>query len=153
LLALVEQMLADRRVSTTKTSSARASTNVLIVEDNDDWRADLVRYLPPVDRITTAADYPTAAEMVNGHPFDLAIIDLRLVDSDDDDFQGMNLMRLIREKDKERGSFTQMIIVSAYGTTEHIRQAYKDYGTYYYFDKRYLSPAKYRESVRVALAS
>jgi DNA-binding NtrC family response regulator len=154
LLALVEQTFADYRVSIVKeTSSTRASSSILIVDDNDDWRADLVKYLPPVDKITTVADYQEAIEAISVQPFDLVVVDLRLVDADDDNFQGMSLIRLIREKDEERCMHTQIIIVSAHGTTDHIRESYRTFKIYYYFDKRYLSPTKYRDTIRDALCS
>ncbi len=152
LLALVEQMLADYRLTALKKnpSSVRSGGTVLVVDDDDDWRAALVRYLPPVNQVVTADDYQTALHEIQRHPFDFVIADLRLVDADDTNFQGMDLIRSIRKKDKERGTFTQIIIVSAYGTPEHIRDAYRDFKTYYYFDKRYLAPSKYREAIRDA---
>ena len=155
LLALVEQMFADSRIAGghKKSDPKASSSHVLIIDDDPDWQESLQRLLPQLShRINIASDYQSAVQLLLDHSFDLVVADLRLVDSDDNNFQGMDLIRLIREKDQERDSFTQIILVSAYGTPEHIREAYRTFKIYYYFDKRYLSPSKYREAIQEALA-
>ncbi len=151
LLALVEQMLADHRIagSPHRTSARISSSHLLIIDDDTDWQESLMHFLPQLEQtVRTAADYRSAAQLIQEQSFDLVIADLRLVDADDNNFQGMDLVRLIREKDLEREIFTQIILVSAYGTPEHIREAYRTFRIYYYFDKRYLSPSKYREAIK-----
>jgi DNA-binding NtrC family response regulator len=152
LLALVEQMLADHRLATASARpQTRSPSSVLVVEDNEDWREDLVRYLPPVEEVVTASDLQTAVDLVALRPFGVVVVDLRLVDADDKNIEGMALMRLVREKDRERGSHTHIVVVSAFGTPVDIREAYRSFDIDYYFDKRYLSPSRYRNLVRRAL--
>jgi len=152
LLAIVEQMSAEYRItSPNQKTSARKSSAVLIIDDDADWQVSLTKYLPPVDKVGKAATYEEAVTKIDEQAYDLIVCDLRLVDADDRNFQGMDLIRCIREKDKERDTFTQIIVVSAYGTPEHIRESYKAFGIYYYFDKRYLVPSKYRDSIIEAL--
>lgn len=148
LLALIEQMLADHRINITKDESVcKESSNVLIVDDDNGWINSLERYLPQVDQVVKASDYQEAVDKVLLQSYDLAVIDLRLVDSDDGNFQGMDLISLIRRKDEERRSFTQIIVVSAHGTPEHIRDSYRIHDIHYYFDKRYFSPSKYKNMI------
>jgi DNA-binding NtrC family response regulator len=152
LLALLEQMLADHRIAAVRQKSAtRASSNVLVIDDDNDWLVSLEKYLPPVDSVLRATDYHTAVQQLSLQSFDLVVVDLRLVDADDSNFQGMDLIRLIREQDRQRGKFTQIVVVSAFGTPEHIRESYRTFNIYYYFDKRYFSPSKYRDSIAEAL--
>jgi DNA-binding NtrC family response regulator len=153
LVALVEQIFADQRLAVPQRTVTRrpGPSAILIVEDDPAWQASLVDNLPPVDEVVTAADYASAVEQLKGRSFDLVVADLRLVDAELDNFQGMDLIRLLRQLDKERDTFAAAIIVSAYGTTEHIREAYRTLRVYYYFDKRYFVPAKYRQTVQDAL--
>jgi CheY-like chemotaxis protein len=122
-----------------------------VIDDDNDWLVSLEKYLPPVDSVLRATDYHTAVQQLSLQSFDLVVVDLRLVDADDSNFQGMDLIRLIREQDRQRGKFTQIVVVSAFGTPEHIRESYRTFNIYYYFDKRYFSPSKYRDSIAEAL--
>jgi DNA-binding NtrC family response regulator len=154
LLALTEQVFAEHRVNSTaprETAQLTRVGRILVVDDDRDWLDNLVTYLPPADEITEASDYMTARREIIENCFELAILDLRLVDVDERNFQGMDLLSLIRKRDAEREAFTQVIIVSAYGTSENIRESYRDFQIYYYFDKRLFSPLQYRETVKSLL--
>jgi DNA-binding response OmpR family regulator len=148
LMALVEQMFAEVRISDGQFNENETGTNdIIIVEDDDDWMESLLAYLPKVNSVEKVQDYKLAVEKILSRTYDLAVLDLRLVDSNEENFQGMDLVHLIRNKDKDRGCFTQIIIVSAFGTPDHIRDVYGKYKVYYYFDKRLFSPVSFREAV------
>lgn len=152
LLALIELMFAEHRITIAhEPSSPKEATSVLIVDDDTDWRTTLIDYLPPIKTIEQATDYSTALAIIEHQSFDCIVVDLRLIDAEEGNFDGMNLIRKIRIKDKERHAFTQILIVSAYGMPEHIREAFRDYNIFYYFDKRYLSLSKYRNVIMEAL--
>ncbi len=125
LLVLVEQMLAERRIRVSSNGlDMNGSRKVLVIDDDDGWLDILTEYLPQVESVDTANSYEMAFKKITQKSFDLVICDLRLIDIDTNNFQGMDLIRQIRLKDKERGTFTQIIIVTAYGTPEHIYESY-----------------------------
>ncbi|RMF37772.1 MAG: response regulator [Chloroflexi bacterium] len=55
---------------------------VLIVEDNEEWREQILR--EPLEEeghlITTARSYQEAIAALEAHPFDLAVVDINLTD-------------------------------------------------------------------------
>jgi DNA-binding NtrC family response regulator len=134
LLAIVQKQLAE------------SPTAVLIIEDDDDWRKRLVRYLstePQQYQIQSIGDYSLATGMLRESDFDVIILDLRLVE-DGDNFEGMRLLNLLKDKP------VAVIIVSAHGTVEHIRDAFKLYGIYDYMPKQHFDPDRYRQAVQEA---
>lgn len=136
LLTLVEQQIAE------------SIAKVLIVEDEEDWRKRLVRYLSGEPyRIEVASDYPSALGLLREQSFDAVVLDLRLVEEDDRNFEGMELLRLLREKDQN----VAIIIVSAYGTVEYVREGFKIHGILDYVPKQSFAPDKYRQVVREAI--
>jgi DNA-binding NtrC family response regulator len=152
LLALVEQMLADCRfASELSPAPLGRSGTVLVIDDDEDWLASLTEALPDNVKYETAATYADASQKIAAQRFDLVICDLRLVDDESNNFEGMNLIRDLRTQDEARGTWTEVIIVSAYGTPEHIRESYRDFKIYYFFDKRYFAPPKYRNVTLEAL--
>jgi len=154
LIAMIEQVGADYHLRKTKPSrNSKIVNRILIVEDDPDWRSSLTTYLPGDMKnvVETATNYQTAVEMLQNQTYDLAIFDLSLKDFDEADFDGMNLIRALRYQDEKRGTSTPVIVVSAYGTPDQIRETFKVYSINYYFDKKYLSPTKYQESVMAAL--
>lgn len=152
LLALIEQILAEHRLANTlSVERIPSSSNIIVVEDDYDWMQSILRYLPSGSVIEEVTDYQIAVEKILLKHYDLAIFDLRLVDVDDDNFQGMNLVKLTREKDAARESFTQIIVLSAFGTPEQIREIYRSYNVYYYFDKRLFFPDIFKDAVTKSL--
>lgn len=155
LLALVERALADYRATkvTLQQNHAR-SKKVLVVDDDSDWLSILVRYLPDaVEQIEKATDYRQAIEKIYQQKFDLVILDLRLSAEDDSNSQGIELIQAMREQDSKQDYSTEIIIVSAFGTSEQIQAAFREQNINYYFAKQSLSPVKYREQVAAALSA
>jgi len=151
LLMIVNQALARSRLEMIKLTEPVRPSSVLIVDDDDDWLTTMVSNLPPMEHVEIATNYMAAVEKINKHEFSLVISDLRLNDSDDRDMRGVDLIKNIRKQDKECSKFTPIIVVSAYGTPALIRDSYKKYQISYFFDKKYLSLMKYKESVLGAL--
>jgi DNA-binding NtrC family response regulator len=152
LLALVEQMLADCRFASDRTGAPLdLSGTVLVVDDDDDWLASLTQALPANTHYETAQTYAEASGKIAARRFDLVVCDLRLVDDESNNFEGMGLIRGLRVQDQARGASTPVIIVSAFGTPEHIRESYRDFKIYYFFDKRYFAPPKYHDVALEAL--
>lgn len=121
---------------------------VLIIEDDPDWRERLQEYLRgEAYHVECAGDYADALQLMKEKQFDVIILDLRLVDHSED-FEGMKLLQFLREEDRE----IPVIIVSAYGTVEHVKDGFKLYNIYDYLSKQHFDRKKYRQSVQKALS-
>jgi DNA-binding NtrC family response regulator len=90
--------------------------NVLVVEDTPDWRTKLVGYLVEEGEydILEADNYESATKLLQKQPFDVALIDIRLVDWDETNEQGMQLLRELDAISDENG--TQSVVITGYGT-------------------------------------
>jgi DNA-binding response OmpR family regulator len=120
---------------------------VLIVEDDKDWRKRLTYYLRTEPyQLEVAEDHSTAQEMLTDRAFDVVILDLRLVE-EGEDFEGMALLHQMREKGHE----IAVIIVSAYGTVDHVRDAFKNLNICDYIAKQHFNPDEYRQAVQKAV--
>jgi DNA-binding NtrC family response regulator len=125
---------------------------VLLVEDRADWRKQLTKYLRQEGYFfETATTFDTALSLLGSEPFDLILVDLRLVDWDDQNFQGMELLPRISELRKENG--TQAIIVTAHPTPENVREAFRDRGVADFFIKSDLDPQGFKDAVRKAVVT
>lgn len=92
---------------------------ILLVDNNEDYRRTLRRLLETEGfRVQEAASITEANEKIESLRIDLALVDLRLTDDQDEyDFSGIDLA----EKAREKG--IPCIIVTAYPSIESTRQA------------------------------
>ena len=123
---------------------------ILLVEDRADWRRRLTKYLQEEEYFfETATSYNAALEVLDKKPFDVVLVDLRLVEWDDANFQGMGLLPRISELREENG--TQAIIITAYPTPENVREAFRDRGVLDFFIKSDLDPQRLKGAIRDAV--
>lgn len=99
---------------------------VLVVDDLEKWRKILVQMLQRdgfyADAASTAAE---ALEHLGEAFYHVLVLDIRLVDADPSNKQGIDLLA---ELDKRGlGEATKVILLSAYGTKEQMRTAFRDY--------------------------
>ena len=88
---------------------------ILVVDDWDKWRARLTKILKAEGySVESASSYAEADRMLSGGPFDVAIVDSRLVDADESNIDGLKLLREI----DERGEGTSLIVLTGYITRE-----------------------------------
>jgi len=107
---------------------------ILIVEDRKNWQNILKRASTVLDSsIEIAGNIDDARKLLQDEFFHLAIIDLSLVKTDKHDTKGMILSNEIFES----GLFnaTKVIMVSAYGTTQSIREAFYKYEVVDFIEK------------------
>ena len=90
-----------------------------------------------------------ASDLLKDHVFDLVLLDLRLKDWEEGNFEGWELMDRLQACREEQG--TQVIIISAYGETRHVRDGFKKYDIADYVDKRRLDPRDFQKSVADAI--
>jgi len=122
---------------------------VLIVDDYSDWR-DLLSGL--IEReghlVEAAGNWEAALAYINENKdLDLVILDIRLVETEENNQDGMRLLAEIRK----RHSFTRVIMVTGYGTMETQRKAFKEFQAFDFFRKAQFDSDEFRRSVQDAV--
>ena len=93
---------------------------ILVVDDLPDWRTTLSGLLVDEGYDVQVADSSNAAvALLEADHFDLALLDMRLDESDEDNTEGLDLAAEI----KQHWPTTQVVIITGYGTTDTMRQA------------------------------
>jgi len=122
---------------------------ILIVEDYTDWRELLSGMLMREGHdVQTASDLREAREMIrNNKDLDLAILDIRLVETDESNEDGMQLLADIH---KNQG-FTRVIMISGHGTMEKQRKAFREFRAFDFFRKEQFDSEEFRRGVHEAV--
>ena len=98
------------------------SRSILVVDDAPDWREMLAGFIEdvyPKFKITTAPSMNEAKKHLTQQDFDLAIIDIRLDDSDEGNTEGLDLMEFIRKNYTK----VQVLIVTGFANLETVKRA------------------------------
>jgi two-component system nitrogen regulation response regulator NtrX len=122
---------------------------ILIVEDFADWRELLTGLLQreghqvkAVATLQEARQYLTTAQ-----DLDLAILDIRLVETDETNQEGLQLLSEIHD----RRSFTRVIMITGHGTMETQRKAFREFHAFDFFRKEQFDSEEFRRGVREAV--
>jgi DNA-binding NtrC family response regulator len=122
---------------------------VLIVEDFTDWRELLGGILGreghEVEAVSTMQQ--AQAYLDECGDLDLAILDIRLMETDDANEDGMRLLADIRR----RQPFTRVIMVTGHGTMQTQRRAFREFQAFDFFRKEQFDSEEFREGVREAV--
>jgi DNA-binding NtrC family response regulator len=121
---------------------------ILIVEDFADWR-ELLRGLlaregHEVEAVSTLQEARDCIEQTKD--LDLAILDIRLMHTDETNEDGMRLLAEIRAQH----AFTKVIMVSGHGTMESQRRAFREFQAFDFFRKEQFDSEEFRRTVREA---
>jgi SulP family sulfate permease len=122
---------------------------ILIVEDFTDWR-ELLRDLLRREghAVNAVASLQEArAYLAQTKDLDVAIVDIRLVETDETDEGGMHLLREIHD---DRG-FVQVIMITGHGTMELQRKAFRQFHAFDFFRKEQFVSEEFRQAVREAV--
>ena len=93
---------------------------VLIVDDKPDMRSTLSGLLSDREYLVrSAASLPEALQLLQTERFHVAVLDVRLDDSDEDNQDGLSLMRAINEIDPS----VAVIILTGYATVRMVQEA------------------------------
>jgi CheY-like chemotaxis protein len=93
---------------------------ILVVDDLADWRATLSGLLEDAGYTVQVAESSTEAlNLLESQRFDLAVLDMRLDETDEDNTEGLDLAADI----KGRWPATKVVIVTGYGTPGTMRKA------------------------------
>ena len=122
---------------------------ILIVEDYADWRELLSGMLMREGHdVQTASDLKAARELIrNNKDLDLAILDIRLVETDESNEDGL---RLLAEIQKSQGT-TRVIMISGHGTMEKQRKAFREFRAFDFFQKEQFNSDEFRRGVHEAV--
>ena len=93
---------------------------ILVVDDLADWRSTLRGLLNDAGyQVEIAGSFPDAVAWLESQQFDLALVDMRLDETDEDNTAGLDLAGVIRQ----RWPLTKIVIITGYGTPERLKQA------------------------------
>ena len=122
---------------------------ILIVEDYTDWRELLTGLLQREGyQVEAAATLQAARSYIDQtKDLDLAILDIRLVETDELNEDGMQLLAEIRE----RRGFTRVIMVTGHGTMESQRRAFREFHAFDFFRKEQFDSEEFRQAVHEAV--
>jgi len=99
---------------------------ILIVDDEDQWRKELVETLErggfQVDAVSRASE---ALARLSETSYHMVVLDIRLVQADRSNVEGIDLL----EELYKRGLYEAIIVImlSAFGTKEHMRTSFRKY--------------------------
>jgi DNA-binding NtrC family response regulator len=122
---------------------------ILIVEDFADWRELLKGLLQREGHQVEAVSTLQAARDYIGQvrDLDLAILDIRLVETDETNEDGMRLLAEIRESQ----DYTRVIMITGHGTMETQRRAFREFQAFDFFRKEQFDSQDFRHGVREAV--
>jgi two-component system nitrogen regulation response regulator NtrX len=122
---------------------------VLIVDDYSDWRDMLSGLIEREGHMVEAVGSTEAAlaYIDEAKDLDLVILDIRLIETEENNEDGMRLLAEIRK----RLSFTRVIMVTGYGTMETQRKAFKEFQAFDFFRKAQFDSDEFRRAFQDAI--
>ncbi len=106
---------------------------VLVVDDVPDWRAQLQSILKREFEVITVDSYQAALEYIRERSVELVIVDLRLSPTDEENRQGMELLKYLAEQ-RING-----IVLTGYPEQELQEEAEEKYKIFDFIDKSALA--------------
>ena len=122
---------------------------ILIVEDYPDWRELLCGMLQREGLdVLTASTLQEAREILQGQKdLDLAILDIRLVETDETNEDGMRLLEEIHRHQ----AHTRVIMITGHGSMESQRRAFREFKAFDFFRKEQLDSEEFRRGIQEAV--
>ena len=106
---------------------------VLVVDDVPDWRATLQAILRNEYEVKTVDSYQAAMEVIRERSAELVIVDLRLSPTNEEDRQGMELLRQLADHR------INAIVLTGYPEKDLREEAEDKYKTFAFMDKSALA--------------
>ncbi|MFL5655248.1 MAG: response regulator, partial [Ktedonobacteraceae bacterium] len=119
---------------------------ILIIDDAEDWCEELTEILQREG--FHAASAPTitkALELLDDAIYHVLVVDIRLNEADQTNEDGINLLKELDKRGLSEA--TKVIMLSAYGTKERTRTAFKDYQVADFLYKEEFKKTQFLESV------
>jgi CheY-like chemotaxis protein len=125
---------------------------VLVLDDDPEWQNILTRLLTGAGyRVDTADSREKARLFLHDSFYHLAIFDMSLVANEANNTEGLQLLGELNEEGHQGGM--EIMMISAYGTKEHLREAFKQYRVADFQDKYEFDETAFGEQVRKILAA
>jgi CheY-like chemotaxis protein len=122
---------------------------ILVIDDSAEWCASLVEYLERAGFQAEAVSSADAAiHSLEERLYHLVVLDIRLDSANTSDIKGFDL--LYELKQRRLTEAIKVIILSAHGTREQMRAAFRDYEVADFLAKDEFSEPLFIESVRNA---
>ncbi len=100
--------------------------HILVVDDLDDWRKTLSGLLREEGyKVDVAVSFKKAVTLLRSQKFDLAILDVRLDETDENNTQGLDLAAEI----KRRWRGVKIIIITGYDNPDIVKRAMEPQGS------------------------
>ncbi len=118
----------------------------MIIDDEEDWCEELTEILQREG--FHAASAPTivkALELLNDAIYHVLVVDIRMNEADQTNEDGINLLKELDKRGLSEA--TKVIMLSAYGTKERTRTAFKDYQVADFLYKEEFKRPMFLESV------
>lgn len=107
--------------------------NILIVDDEQGWREILTEILQEDGRhIDEATNFNDAVVLFKSKHYDLAILDIRLVDESPYNIDGLRVLKEIKDSDRP---MKKAIILTGYPEENQKQRALKDFKADGYYEK------------------
>lgn len=122
---------------------------ILIVEDYADWRQLLAGLLLREGYQVKAVGTLEEArhEIDQTKDLDLAVLDIRLVETDETNEEGMRLLGEMHAS----GGFTRVIMITGHGTMESQRKAFREFHAFDFFRKEQFDSEEFRKAIHEAV--
>jgi two-component system nitrogen regulation response regulator NtrX len=122
---------------------------VLIVDDYSDWRNMLSGLLAREGhQAEVVGTLDAALTYINeNNDLDLVVLDIRLVETEENNEDGMHLLAEIRK----RLPFTRVVMVTGYGTMETQRRAFREFQAFDFFSKAQFDSEEFQRSFQEAI--
>jgi two-component system, NtrC family, nitrogen regulation response regulator NtrX len=123
--------------------------SIVIVEDFADWRELLSGLLQREGHdVQGVGTLEQARELLDSaQHLDLAILDIRLIEMDETNEDGLRLLAEMRVSHPS----TRVIMITGHGTMESQRRAFRDFHAFDFFRKEQFDSEEFRQAVRDAV--
>jgi two-component system NtrC family response regulator len=99
---------------------ADLSAKLLVVDDLEDWQKTIRGVLQDKGyKVSVAGSSKEAVSLLDASDYDLALLDLRLDETDEENVEGLTLAKTIRD----RWPSVKIVIVTGYGTPEVVQKS------------------------------
>ncbi len=125
---------------------------ILVVEDLPEWQDKISRWLEEVGYVVDIAENLSAALLqLRRRVYDVAVVDIRLEEWDEENIEGMELVEEMAKLGATKD--TAIVVLTAHGTLELARAAWKEYEVSDFINKEELDISDFVNAVSDAASS
>lgn len=111
---------------------SKTNKKILIVDDKESWRRNYEKILTKEGHYVLSVEkLDDAIRIIEEHFFHAAVIDLRLIDKDENNEQGMNILEILHQT----GEMTGLIVISGFPNSDRVKRAYANYNVVDFIEK------------------